>query len=375
MAWSDIFKTEPDHYTRPYGINNPKTTVLVISAEKEKDDERVKCWNQNQTKPKFIVIDKADLDPPEKLLELIKQHLPTHVILNFKHKNEVVLKAKKKGGKKRLELVKGNMGDITEVMYDEGYLAVVDVLNKEDPKNDNYLFLELQNVYRPTEGIYLMTDMTVTGGTWVEKVEKHVRNIKLTSGSRFNILVISGTHGGIDGKNKAVSGFTDKGRLEPNFYQEDLKSAEALEQILKLEQKFLHLKIIVKDMKELNKDEVKAKKPNSNHRKELIKIFEETKPSMVIMSWCYSTNGDVCMALRSKAVFSRMLLESDMRSMGIQKAKLNEKQVEVLKIAVANENVKVMALAGGTGSGKTVLGAEVVKIWMSKIIEKYQDVS
>ena len=128
-------------------------------------------------------------------------------------------------------------------------------------------------------------------------------------------------------------------------------------------------------MKELNKDEVKAKKPNSNHRKELIKVFEETKPSMVIMAWCYSTNGDVCMALRSKAVFSRMLLESDMRSMGIQKAKLNEKQVEVLKIAAANESVKVMALAGGTGSGKTVLGAEVVKIWMSKIIEKYQDVS
>ena len=42
MAWIDVFETDPNHYTRPYGINNPKTKVLVISAEKEKDDERVK---------------------------------------------------------------------------------------------------------------------------------------------------------------------------------------------------------------------------------------------------------------------------------------------------------------------------------------------
>ena len=78
------------------------------------------------------MIDKADLDPPEKLLELIKQHLPTHVILNFKHKNEV---AKKKGGKKRLKLVAGNMGDITKIMFDEEYLDDEDVLDKKDQKN------------------------------------------------------------------------------------------------------------------------------------------------------------------------------------------------------------------------------------------------
>ena len=40
-----------------------------------------------------------------------------------------------------------------------------------------------------------------------------------------------------------------------------------------------------------------------------------------------------------------------MRSMGIQKAKLNEKQAQILKIAADNDNVKVISLAGGTGSG------------------------
>ena len=114
----------------------------------------MKSWNQNQTKPKFIVIDKADLDPPEKLLELIKQHLPTHVILNFKHKNEV---AKKKGGKKRLKLVAGNMGDITKVMFDEGYLHEEDVLNKNHQKNDNYLFLELLYVFKAQSNILSLT--------------------------------------------------------------------------------------------------------------------------------------------------------------------------------------------------------------------------
>ena len=277
MAWIDVFEADPNHYTRPYGIKNPKTKVLVISAEKEKDLERVK----HKTEPKFIVIDKANLDPPTKLLELIRQHLPTHVILNFEHKNKVVWKAKKKGGKKRHKLVAGNMGDITKIMFDEEYLDDEDVLDKKDQKNSKYLFLELQNVYRPTEGIYLMTDMTVTEGTWVEKVQTLVGDVIPISGSRFKILVLSGTHGSVEGKTKAVSGFSDKGCLKKKVYTKDLKRAE------ELKEKFPHLKIKVKDMMELNKDWVKDNKPNSNHRKELINFFKKTKPNMVIMDWCY----------------------------------------------------------------------------------------
>ena len=288
------------------------------------------------------MIDKANLDPPTKLLELIRQHLPTHVFLNFEHKNVLTWNAKEK----RYDF-SGIKGDITKVMLNAEYLHEDDILDKKNQKNDNYLFLELQNVYRPTEGIYLMTDMTVTEGEWFEKVETLVGNVipssAQCSGSHFKILIISGTHGDVEGKTKAVSGFSDKSMLQKKIYNADIERKK------ELKKKYPHLKIKVKDMEEVNKDWVKKNKPNSNHRKELINFFEKTKPDMVIFDFCYSTNGDICMALRSNAVFSRMLLEADMRSMGIQKAKLNEKQVQILKIAADNDNVKVIALAGGPG--------------------------
>ena len=76
------------------------------------------------------------------------------------------------------------------------------------------------------------------------------------------------------------------------------------------------------------------------------------------------------MALRRNADLSRMVLEAEMREIGIapENSKLHDKQIEVLKKA-QDQKVKVMVLYGGTGSGKTVLGAEVVKIWMAKHFE------
>ena len=76
------------------------------------------------------------------------------------------------------------------------------------------------------------------------------------------------------------------------------------------------------------------------------------------------------MALRRNADLSRMVVEAEMREIGIapEKSRLHPKQIEVLEKA-QDPKVNVMVLYGGTGSGKTVLGAEVVKIWMAKHFE------
>ena len=71
------------------------------------------------------------------------------------------------------------------------------------------------------------------------------------------------------------------------------------------------------------------------------------------------------MALRKSSDLSRMIVEAEMREIGIKKSKLHEGQIKVLKKA-QDPKVKVMVLYGGTGSGKTVLAAEVVKIWMAE---------
>ena len=80
------------------------------------------------------------------------------------------------------------------------------------------------------------------------------------------------------------------------------------------------------------------------------------------------------MALRKSSDLSRMIVEAEMREMGIEKSKLHEGQIKVLKKA-QDPKVKVMVLYGGTGSGKTVLAAEVVKIWMAEQKKNNLDVS
>ena len=99
-------------------------------------------------------------------------------------------------------------------------------------------------------------------------------------------------------------------------------------------------------------------------------------PNMLVIAWCYSTHGDVCMALRRNAEMSRMVLEAEMRHIGISSAKsiLHPKQKEVLKIA-QDPKLKVLALSGGLGSGKTVLAVETVKIWMAQHFEEQSLVS
>ena len=68
-----------------------------------------------------------------------------------------------------------------------------------------------------------------------------------------------------------------------------------------------------------------------------------------------------------------MVLEAEMRHIGIasNQASLHPLQSKVLKKA-QNSDVKVMALVGGMGSGKTILATEVVKIWMAQHNEKYK---
>ena len=102
-----------------------------------------------------------------------------------------------------------------------------------------------------------------------------------------------------------------------------------------------------------------------NHRQKLVDFVNDKNPDLLIIAWCYSTNGDVCMELRSNAVLSRMIVEAEMRKIGIKDAKLNSDQVDVLKKA-QDSKIKDIILTGGTGSGKTIIGAEVIKIWMAQ---------
>jgi hypothetical protein len=222
-----------------------------------------------------------------------------------------------------------------------------------------------------------MSSLPTTGRGWKLELEKIWETKTAISRTRaFKILVLSGTHGGKNPNgswNTAVSGYTDEDCLEPKFYKEDLKTASELETKFKKENPELTIEVV--DIADYNKqlcDETLPAKiqkfmnsARKNHRQKLVDFVDEKKPDLLIIAWCYSTNGDVCMELRRNAILSRMIVEAEMRNIGIKDAELDSYQVEVLEKA-QDKNIKDVILMGGTGSGKTILGAEVVKIWMAQ---------
>ena len=94
------------------------------------------------------------------------------------------------------------------------------------------------------------------------------------------------------------------------------------------------------------------------------------------MHWCYSFNGDMCLALRSDAIFSEMLMCDNMRKIGIasDRVRLSEEQKDALKLAL-DDKVRAIALVGPLGSGKTIVGSEIIKIWMAIWMSRHTDVS
>ena len=226
------------------------------------------------------------------------------------------------------------------------------------------MFLHLRNIWNDeTHGAVLMSSLPTTGRGWKLELEKIWETKTAISRTKpFKILVLSGTHGGKNPDrswNTARSGFTNKNCLHPAFYQEDLEKAAKLEKEFKNGNPDLTIEVV--DIAGFNK-QICAEK---NQRQELADFVGEKEPDLLIIAWCYSTNGDVCMVLREDAILSRMILEAEMRNIGIKDSKIDSDQLKVLEKA-QDPKVKDIILTGGTGSGKTIIGAEVVKIWMAQ---------
>ena len=61
-------------------------------------------------------------------------------------------------------------------------------------------------------------------------------------------------------------------------------------------------------------------------------IIIQCDPDVIMLSWCYSLNGDVSMLLRSEGVFSLMILNNDLRIITSNPlARLNDTQRQIIK--------------------------------------------
>ena len=126
------------------------------------------------------------------------------------------------------------------------------------------------------------------------------------------------------------------------------------------------------------------------YHKNIDKIVQDIAtfaPDVIMIGWCYSQFGDLSLALRRSALFSKMIMTHDLRVVtGKNTAKLDEVQEKLLKeigmrfnelsffdiiLISVDKPVRTNVLVrGGPGSGKTIMIVEGAKVKISKLVEQ-----
>ena len=86
-----------------------------------------------------------------------------------------------------------------------------------------------------------------------------------------------------------------------------------------------------------------------------LKFIWDYKPTVLMISWCFSTTCDLAMLLRREGIFGTMFATYDLRTItGDPNAELSDQQRGVLEYKRDNLEMKDAVLAGPHGVGKTI---------------------
>lgn len=256
-------------------------------------------------------------------------------------------------------------------------------VNDDDPDQlFKFRIFQLKNIFNSEQCILLSTTKTSA-----RAVAKRLRDACLENEATTRVLVISGGHGGIKEdstrqplEHNGSTGFTNFDDLDYELYKEDCETvgieprrrihlisgtkrkpvgepqemaASARRDCLMSDLDFNQIQFNVLNIAEFHKD-----------ADGLMKFIRDFKPTVLMISWCFSTTCDLAMMLRREGVFGTMFATYDLRTItGDPNAKLSDQQREVLE---NNRGEKVVVLAGNFGVGKTILLCELAKAVMAE---------
>ena len=256
MAWYEHFDVQKHAVHK----DDPKSKIMILTQHKKEEETRIASFKLKWAK--FEVIDVTHLDY-QNLMDIIFWNeqfgSPTNLILNFENSD---LDCQQK------------LYELYEVLQHGSYVQI----NKE-----NFKFIELREAWLSSQnGAYLMSSVPNSGDTWKDKVERLCTSNIIGRGQVYRILVLSGTHGSINPDGTiSVSGFTRENLLDKDQYIDDLGYAKFL--MKKMANDGFKLEIEVANMLDFCKP--------LGPKKDLCEFVHGKNPNMVVMAWCYSTNG------------------------------------------------------------------------------------
>ena len=169
------------------------------------------------------------------------------------------------------------------------------------------------------------------------------------------LLVLAGVHGKEDGelgKNEI------KGR--ENFVEDSKKQIERLKRDFKDDIEKRKMEFSVRDV--------------GSHRKRseldsdaFIAALKEFQPTMILLAFCWSHKSELNDLLRAAGIYSTLILREDLAQISESRHVHLDKDQRNLVKKVAEEEPKNVFLWGTSGSGKTLLAAECLKMKVSQL--------
>merc|ERR1719206_353243 len=107
------------------------------------------------------------------------------------------------------------------------------------------------------------------------------------------------------------------------------------------------------------------------NEEKLVADIKKLNPKVLAITWCFSLNGDMAMALRREGIFACMVMEHDLKLItGNPRAKLDEDQNSLIESIVEFEKgsgPRNIFISGYSGTGKTLFITEALKIKLNKM--------
>ena len=235
----------------------------------------------------------------------------------------------------------------------------------------------------PPDDAFIMSDRSVSVHQVMSKIRDLVQKKILENCQETVVTIVDGTHGGKNG----ISGFSDMACIVQKPYTGEKMIKESVKLISKfrenpdtcnitfqlLDVKDFHFcrrarcpvylgrskkylcgpstqtyekrKSQLVDVLKGNSGEVLKWKNGEKHPTNPTEKTKAETTNFLVFGWCYSLNGDVCTALRSDLVMSQLILETNMKMIGIKNVQLSDEQMNFLEKA-CNKNIKDLFVTG-----------------------------
>ena len=169
------------------------------------------------------------------------------------------------------------------------------------------------------------------------------------------LLVLAGVHGNMDGR---LGKNEDKER--DNFVKDSEGQIQFLMDKFEADVQRKNISFAVKDVgSHRNKDTLDANN--------FVSAVKEFQPTMILLAFCWSKKSELNDLLRSAGVYSSLILREELAEVTESRHVHLDADQKSLIQRIVEENPRGVFLLGTSGSGKTLMLAEALKIKISKL--------